>query len=268
MYDISSKSCTPNKTDISLKNLDKQRIKQIVTSKLVADSGKYRLGLAWIALKPMLTALLYMFVLTVVRANSNAWSILLGIGLLTIYSSSFMRGLNVHSNFDSGIKIERIYSKIIILSNMLFSSIQNAIQSMPIAMVLYLMTHSIELVLSFLVIAQVLGFWSIGLGFFFSSFVKQTPDLIPLFSFVNMALFFLSPVLYSLSDAPDNVISFSLYNPLTYFLEFSRCMYVADWSVFNNIPSNPLIVFSCSLFISLNGFILFDKTRWKVSAWS
>jgi ABC-type polysaccharide/polyol phosphate export permease len=268
MYVISPKSCIPNKTVISSKNLDKQRIKQIVTSKIVADSGKYRLGLAWIALKPMLTASLYMFVLSVVRANSDGWSILVGIGLLTIYTSSFMRGLNVHSNFDSGIKIERIYSKIIILSNILFSCIQNAIQSLPIGTVLYLWTDSIELSISFLIIAQIFGFWSLGLGFFFSSFVKQTPDLIPFFSFINFALFFLSPVLFSLSDAPIDIISLSLYNPLTYFLEFSRCVYLTDWSIFYNVPTNPIIVFSCSIFISSMGFIFFDKTRWKVSSWS
>ena len=64
--------------------LDRERSAFILRKKIRSVSGRKRLGLAWIVIDPIVTSLIYLFVLTVLKARSDPESLFIGIASYTV----------------------------------------------------------------------------------------------------------------------------------------------------------------------------------------
>ena len=67
--------------------LDRRRAIFSFKRKIKVTVGRRYLGVAWLVLNPIITALIYFFVFSVIRSNPNSTSLLIGICMFAIFSS-------------------------------------------------------------------------------------------------------------------------------------------------------------------------------------
>ena len=59
---------------------ENEKIRFIVSKTFLGSTGRFRLGFAWIILEPMLTALIYVFLFSVINSSISGEEIIIGIG--------------------------------------------------------------------------------------------------------------------------------------------------------------------------------------------
>ena len=249
--------------------LDAKRSSFILKRKLRGMAGNRKLGIFWLALDPILTSLVYLFVFTVIRSNPNAEIMFIGITLFRIFNASIKSGINSVRDFSGGIKSERVRTRVLLESTIKFRLIDSFLQSFGVGIILFLI-FDIDIigVLLFLVLSQILGMISEGFGMNLSSMVRKVPDLSNLINNFLLLMFFGSPALYSMNNTQGIHRTINEYNPFTYFVEYAR--YFADLdSAVNSFSFSVFIVLMIGIFIlSVRGFYTMDKLRWEISAWS
>ncbi len=267
---ISSKGLEIDKNlSEGLAQTDMEKIKYIVIKDLLGTTGRFRLGFAWIVLEPMLAALIYVFLFSVINSNIAGEQIIIGIGTYGVFSSSFRSGLNALGDKNGGFTAERISTDVLIKSQMIFSALEGAIKAIAMLILLYgTMNIQFPSGLFFIPICSFFSIFSRSLGYNLALICTNSPDIRQIFDFIIRLLFFVSPVLYPLSIAEGFHREISEFNPLTYFIEYSR--YVCGVVDTGLIPDSPWKIATLLFFIgfSVRGSIVLDKYRWRVSTWN
>jgi len=250
-------------------SLDRARSWFILRKKIRTVVGSRVLGSFWLILDPIVLSAVYLFVFTVIRSNPSAQSLFIGISMYRIFSASIKSGVASVGDFSGGIKAERIRSRVIVSSAIMYRIFDNSMQSIGVAIILLVGFH-VDLigVVAFIIASQIMGITAEGLGLNLSLVVRRIPDLNNLISHFLLLMFFASPVLYPLSRAKGLHYTINEYNPFTYFVEFAR--YFADLeSAFLYLDSGlSIILMSMVALLALRGYASIDRVRWEVSAWS
>ena len=249
--------------------LDRKRVSFVIRNKLRSSVGKKRLGVIWLILDPVAMSLVYLFVLTVVRARLDMESLFIGVSMFRIFQSSFKSGVNSIKDFSGGIMCERVRSRVLVSASMRFRILEATLQSSAIAVILltYLDVKAVA-VLSFIIISLLMGFLAEGVGLNLSRLVRRIPDLSNIVTYFLLFMFFGSPVLYPMSMTEGLHYRINEFNPFAYFVEFVR--YLADLeSAIGMLPERQTIaIFSIVIILAIRGYTQIDRLRWEVSSWS
>jgi lipopolysaccharide transport system permease protein len=250
-------------------NLQNSRVEFIINRKLRKIAGRKKLGILWMALDPLATSLVYLFVLTVFRSSPNAETMLIGIGMYKIFQSSIKSGVNSISDFSGGLKLERVSSNVLLKSIIKFRIIDTFLQSFGVILVLFIGFQSnLVGIFVFLLLAQIIGIMAEGFGLNLALTVRKIPDIGNIINYFLLLMFFGSPVLYPMELTEGLHYTINEYNPFSFFVEYSRWNMDLSSEIFNIEPTNIIFIMLILGFLAIRGLMSLDNLRWKVSNWS
>ena len=249
--------------------LDLERSRFIVRKKFGAIAGSRRLGQVWLILDPLIMGLVYFFVFTVIRNNPNPVSMFIGITYVRLLQLGLRNGFNNGIDYTGGIKIERVSTRVLLLSEYLLSVSYTFFMCFGISIVFIIEFDAdfFETIMLYLIAYPLYLMWY-GLGSMLSPVGVKIPDTKTLVNYFGLLMFFGSPALYSLGQTSGLHRQICLYNPFTYLVEFARAIILdsEDYLLLDfKVGFSYLIIFSAVLIISI---IRFDSNRWKYTTWS
>ena len=249
--------------------LDKRRSSFILRNKFRRLSGDKRLGLLWIVLEPLIMSLVYLFVLTVLRSSLRPESIFIGITLWGLVTVSIMSGLGSIDDFTGGLKCERVRTGVLVKPMIQFRIIDSLSRTSGVALILLFYFGIPTLgIISFFIIAVVLGFLCEGLALNMSRLTHAVPDLKIVTRYFLRLMFFAGPILYPLTMAEGIHYQANLYNPFAYFVELTRDLSGLE-NGFSNLDSMTATLVTVIISIlAVRGYSQIDKLRWELSSWS
>ncbi len=250
-------------------NLDKERSAFILRKKIRSVSGRKRLGLAWIIIDPIVTSLIYLFVLTVLKARSDPESLFIGIASYTVLQNSIKSGAVSIRDLTGGFKAERVRTRTMVRSTITYRVIDTFAGTLGVAAILaFAYDISVVGVVTFLLVAQFIGFLFEGIGLSLSLVIKRIPDLLNIINLFLRLMFFAGPVMYPMTATEGLHYKLNLLNPFTYFVEFSRNVAGLE-SIMSEIPEyqTALVVGICIL-VCVMGYKGVDRFRWVMTSWS
>ena len=203
--------------------LDKSRIWFVFRRRVRNVVGRRYLGVAWLILNPIVTALVYLFVFTVIRSSPNAAILLTGISMYTIFSNSFKSGMNSINDFSGGLKAERVRTRVLTYSMIYYRLFDTVLQASGISLILfYGLDIGMTGVATFILLCIAMSLLTEGVALNISTLTKRIPDLTNLVNYALLFGFFASPALYSLNSTSGIHYKANEYNPFTYFVEAVR----------------------------------------------
>jgi len=249
--------------------IDKIRSSFILRNKFRKIAGKRRLGILWIAFDPIITSIIYLFVLTVLRSKAEPESLFIGITLYRILSNSLKSGCVSVTDFSGGIMAERVRTRSLIPPIIQYRIIDTVVSTIGAALILSLFFHvPSEGIVGFLLISQLVGFLFEGLGHNLAPLVKRIPDVNNIIGHILKFMFFAGPVLYPMSFASGLHYQFNECNPFAYFAEYCRFLAGLD-SAFEDLNKGIFLSFVLVLtLLTWRGYHRIDKFRWEMSSWS
>ena len=250
-------------------NLEKRRSQFILRNKFRKISQGNRLGILWIVLEPLVFSLVYLFVLTVLRARLSPESIFVGISLFGIFTTSIMSGIDAIGDYTGGLRCERIRTRVLIIPMINYRIIDAVCRSSPVAIILYLFLDSPAIGCIFFVLSSaVLAVSCEGFALNFSRIIRHVPDLKIMVRYFLRLMFFVGPVLFPLSMAQGIHFHANLFNPFTYFSESTRFILGLE-SAFSDFQLPTFVAtMGITLILAFRGFYKIDSFRWELSSWS
>lgn len=249
--------------------VDREKVLFMVRTKFRKTTKRRFLGYAWLVLDPLILSLIYLFVFTVVRANINATSILIGITMYRVFQTSLMSGISAIPDPNGGLKCERISTKVLLSATVLHRTIDIFFQTSLITGILvFSFGTSIIGAFIFLLLCQVMGFLFFGFGSILSPLVKRIPDVGTLIGYILRLGFFASPAMYPMSRMSGLHYKVNEYNPFAYFVESARLLLEVE-SVFESLnPLHFILIIMILLILTIIGFKRIDFLRWRMTTWS
>ena len=250
------------------KEIRKNRVSFMIKKKFRAMAGEKRLGVAWMLIDPIIVAAVYLFVFTVLRANTDGSSMFIGISMIRIFQTGFKSGVNSISDFTGGIKAEIVSTETMIQAMFYYRIIESVLHSIGTAVILFLV-YGIDLsgLSGFVIICLFVGIISEGLGLNLALISRIFPDVKSLVNYFLMLMFFGSPALYPFSQTNGLHKTFNEFNLFTYAVEMSRYMAGIESSVAILNEKIFIIIMIILLPIAIKGYIDIERMRWRFSSW-
>ena len=247
--------------------------RDLLKSAVVVRKEKYNqtvgsyLGFVWLILDPLVLTLVYLFVFTIISHREDAAAIFVGLGIIR----GLQRALMVSSSplslkAQSGFPIERVRTRVLIMSNTTIVGLDSFFMGIGIAGVLTLvLDKSLIGALVFIFVLFLNNLWWHSVGLMALNVTYVIPDFHKLLSYFGIGMFFISPVLYSLSLTSGLHRTLLYFNPATYFIEFSRYITGSEHSM-ELLPIEGFILVGVVGLILLGaGNLRLDKIRWNMS---
>lgn len=251
------------------KKTDRQRSNFIFRKKIRSVIGSRILGSLWLILDPIVLSAVYLFVFSVIRSNPSAQIIFIGISMYRIFASAIRTGISSVKDYTGGIKAERVRTRVIFLAQIKYRMFDNTMQSIGVATILLLGFRVDPMgVVAFMMASQLMGVVGEGMGHNLALICKRIPDINNVVSHIILLMFFASPVLYPLSATKGLHYTINLYNPFTYFVEFARYTCNTESGFASLSQEIMILVIAVSSLLAIRGFLILDRVRWEVSAWS
>ena len=102
--------------------LDIERARFIDKKRNLTINHSYLLGRLWLILDPLFTTVVYLFVFAVIRYRPDPGSVFVGLVLIKTLTECLRYGAASHLDFTAGLKIERIRTRAIVISEVIHIS--------------------------------------------------------------------------------------------------------------------------------------------------
>lgn len=224
------------------------------------------IGIIWTLVQPLLQIVLFWFVFSsIFRARPYAGSDMSYIYFLLsslFFWMAFSDGLikSSHVILENAELIKKVnFPNIILPFSGTLSAYFHHLIGFCIFFLFYIFTTGISPVFLLLIPVVFLQLiFSIGLGLALSSLLPYIRDLSHIIFQLTQALFFLSPILYSIELIPDNLKIFFYLNPLTYFISSYQQIIL-----FRSFPPLFYFIIMTGLAITffIGGFFIFRKLK-------
>ena len=248
--------------------LDVVRAKFITRKQWVKVAGSTKLGYLWLVLDPLVLTLVYLFVFTVLRANSDPVSLFIGLSMVRGLQGSMVGGAGA-PDLTGGITIERTRTRAIAISRILKVASDSFFLGIGVtaALILVFETSFIAcIIFMFLLFLSNLFWYSVGT--IFSPMTSFVPDLLKMVSYFGLVMFFVSPALYPLGKTQGIHRQISLVNPFSYFVEGARTFATGSEDYLLLSIEIGLFWLGFFLIVGLIGLKSLDSVRWRLSVWS
>ncbi|MDC0055696.1 ABC transporter permease [Deltaproteobacteria bacterium] len=240
----------------------------IVKKRNLAIMKSFRLGAIWNMLDPLLHSLIYLFVFTVIRYNSHPGNLMIGIALIRGLQQNLIYGASSNLDFTAGLKIERVRSRAIVLSELFYVVQTSFYLSFGTVLVLLLLDASYWVIPLMPLFCILNGLVWYSFGRVLSPIVQTLPDFKKIVTYFGMMMFYGSPALYPLSMTRGIHRQINLYNPFAFISEPARYMAFGSDSHRLLDPFVGVIIFTIATFSLVFGLYMIDKQRWRWSTWN
>jgi ABC-type polysaccharide/polyol phosphate export permease len=218
------------------------------------------LGFVWTMLNPLLTMSVITVVFsTVFRFGVEDFAILLLAGLLpwNFFEQSISSSLM--SIVGKGGLIRKVYfpKAILPLATVLANLINFLFALVPLLFLVHIIGPGLNASILFLPMACLIFFVFVtGFSFFFACINVFFRDFSHMTDVLMRALFYASPILYTIDFMPDGMRKFLLLNPLSYYIACFR-----DPIYYRHLPSLETVLIAVSLSVTslITGFLVFSR---------
>lgn len=248
---------------------NKNLIKQLVIRDVLSRYKGSYLGVLWSFVIPILMLIVYTFVFSVVfKAKWNAESqdklqfaliIFTGMTVFNLFSEVVNRAPGLILNNTNYVKKVVFPLEILNVVTVISSCVQTLISLLILVIGLFVFDGGIHwTIISLPIVMLPIIFLSLGLSWFLSSLGVYFRDVNHIVGVAVGAAMFLTPIFYSVTSVPNNLIFIYNLNPLSYVVEDMRKIMIwGQWPSWNLLLIGTLI----SIVICFLGYIWFVKTR-------
>ncbi len=223
-------------------------------------------GVLWVFVQPILKLLIYSFVFSTIfrirfsEFGSEGFLPFVAVGLWPwlAFSEALQRSVTSVQSNSSLIRKIKFPHQILVYSAVVAVYIIHLSGLLLVFGVLSMMGYTVYFSMVPLLIAyyfvQILV--SIGVGFILSSFQVFLKDVNQIVSSVMMLMFYLSPILYSVTQVPEQFRQFYQLNPMTFLIgRYRELMLSGTW----NFQQIDLIAFAASISVFVIGYMIFRR---------
>lgn len=248
--------------------LDFQRAKFIMKKEYMVNSISYRLSYLWLFLEPLLSALVFYFVFSIIRADFNLTSLFIGLAIIRGFIIGMNSGLDTRV-LDGGLKIDRVSSRAVTIAFFMKLIADSIFSASGVAAILVIFFDSgVVAIVALFVVNILISFCSYSFYSIFQFPILRSPDLGRILKFTGMAMFFGSPVLYPLGMTTGIHRAICIYNPFSYFVEPVRFLALGSTD-YLLLKTELAIVYSlCFLVLLFLSLVRIEKVRWETSTWA
>ena len=248
--------------------LDLERARFIDKKRNLAINKSYLLGRLWLVLDPLFISLVYLFVFSVIRHRTDPGSIFVGLVLIRTLTECLKYGAVSHMDFTAGLKIERIRTRAIIMSEVIHVSTKSFFLCLGGLIVCLSLGASPWLIvaLPILNIFHALIWYSFGR--LLSPIISRYRDLQHGIAYLSTLIFFGSPALYPITETSGIHREINLYNPFVFICEPLRGIAFQEQGyklLDSNVGIVLLVLSMAAFFIGIKSI---DRQRWRTSIWT
>lgn len=243
-------------------------LRMLAVRDLQSKYRKYRLGFVWTLLEPLGMTVVIWFVFSVLlgtqRLGLAPYFLFLSVALLPWWW--FTKGLTATTRIfhkdNAELRVSLLPTQILVLRS-LFASMFEFLFALPIIVLALIITTTMPspLILLFPVAIAVQFIFMYGLALLIAAGSIVIPDLGRIVRIVLRALFYLSPVLYAISNIPARVQDLAALNPVVGMLGLYR---VGIWPEEFTSPSRELISLAIASVIVVLGFLAFRRQEGRI----
>ena len=223
-------------------------------------------GVLWVFLQPVIKLLIYSFVFsTIFQIRSSDFGgdsflsfVAIGLWPWLAFSEALQRSVTSIESNASLIKKIRFPHEILVFSSVIAVYLINLLGLLLVFGALTLMGYNLQLMMMpiFLLYLLLQMIMSIGIGFIFSSFQVFLKDVSQIIESVMMFMFYLTPILYSVTLVPEQYRDYFLINPLAFLIgRYRQLMLAGEWTP----QPIDLIAVIASMLMFVIGYQLFKR---------
>jgi lipopolysaccharide transport system permease protein len=223
-------------------------------------------GVFWVFAHPVIILLIYSFVFSVIfRIRSTDFGgagflpfVAVGLWPWLAFSEALQRSVTSVESSASLIKKIKFPHEILVFSSVIAVYLIHLLGLLLVFGALTLMGHNLHLIMLpiFLLYFLLQMIMSIGIGFMFSSFQVFLKDVTQIVNSVMMFLFYLTPILYSITLVPERYRDYYQINPLAFLIgRYRELMLTGKW----NPQPMDLIAVIASILVFVIGYQLFKR---------
>lgn len=223
-------------------------------------------GILWVFIQPVIKLLIYSFVFsTIFKIRFSEFGgdgflpfVTIGLWPWLAFSEALQRSIMSVQSSSSLIRKIKFPHEILVLSAVIAVYMIHSVGLFFVFAILKLMGYNIHLIMLpiFLVYLFLQLLMSIGIGFVLSSFQVFLKDVSQIVSSVLMFMFYLTPILYSVTLVPERYRDYYLINPMAFLIGRYRELMLGDtW----NLQVMDLIAVIASISVLLIGYLLFRR---------
>ncbi len=243
-------------------------LRMLVLRDLQKQYTKFRLGYFWTLLEPLGMSIVLWFVFSVLlgerKLGLHPYLLFLSVAILPWWW--FTKGIaattRVYRRTGGQLRISLLPTELWVLRVLLVSMLE-FLFSLPVIVIAMLVTQTFPgpLIVLFPVAIALQFMLMYGLGLLISAGSVVIPDLARIVRIAMRALFYLSPVLYSISNIPEHVQRFAALNPLVGILGLYR---IGFWPEEIESATGYLLSIALSLVILVIGIVVFRRLEPRI----
>ncbi|MES2223673.1 MAG: ABC transporter permease [Patescibacteria group bacterium] len=217
------------------------------------NEGSY-LGLFWYILNPLALFLIILFIKNEAFRNSDIQTypayLLIGLLVFNFFTQTLSAMITLISSYGGLLKSIKVNSEAIIIARVLQSVFSHIFEIILLVVVSLYLGLPFEGIIFYIIGFILFIFFVLGLSFIFATLGLFVTDLSNVWTAVSQALFFISPIFFVL--IPGTPLSLlNSYNPLYYFLDFLRILFIEgvlpDFNIVIGVVLLALISFTLGL---------------------
>jgi ABC-2 type transport system permease protein len=246
----------------------RQVLRMLVLRDLQRQYTKFRLGYLWTIIEPLGMAIVLWFVFSMLlgprKLGLQPYLLFLSIAILPWwwFTKGIAQMARVFQRNRAQLRVSLLPTELWVL-RVLLVTMMEFILSLPVIVVAMVITRSYPgpLILLFPVGIALQFLLMYGLGLLIASWAVVIPDLARIVRIVMRALFYLTPVIYSIINIPEGLRPYASLNPLVAPLGLYR---VGWWSDEHESWNGFLVSLSVGLVIFVIGYVTFRRLEPRI----
>ena len=225
----------------------------------------YRLGLLWIILDPFIIAMVYTFLIVVVRGNYSGFSIFIGVVTLKAMNRGISRNMPLDLAKEP-FPMMHTPTKSLLISRYSTSFFESAIVGLASSCVIIPISGSpFSLAIHMPIICILIAGFGTTLGLIISPLSTMIADVKKIISYLLLASLFLLAVLYDYNATTGIHRTVLSLIPHTFGVEWLRHVVTGQKYPFS--PDYVILVSSIWCLFFLIGILRIGKSRWRLTSW-
>ena len=229
------------------------------------NEGSY-LGILWYLLNPLSLFITILFVKQTafdhVEIAMYPIYLLVGLVMLSYLNRVVSLSTDVIRSNSSFIKSIHIPTEVLVVSSVLHVCMLHIFEVFLILCLAIYMQISLFQVGLYFIATIAFTLFLFGLAFIFATIGVYVTDIGNIWSVVSQLIFFVTPIFYALNPS-NSLYTFNLYNPLYYFITFSRDMLIRGTTTLWTLQ---MISISCVVSLVI-GLAVFGRYRRRFAEW-
>lgn len=234
--------------------------------------GTFRFGIVWIVVEPIFTAVLFIFLFSLIRPGEDLRALTIIVGVVTFksFSSSLMEGMLMLNNIRSKVKVERVRTRVIVIAGVMKSSLDSLFLTIFAGALMIVFFEDVGLaeIGAFggaLLITSTLGR---GLGMTLITLHRTFPDMEMIMRYFIQINLYLSPVLYLSSEMHPIQHQVMLFNPFAHIVNIVRDIVMGTDEIGTFGGSTSIVMLCVVALAGIVSHLRLDAMRWRYSNWS